>query len=293
MPQQDILYVIQELSKKLLSEYDEPHLATQSAWQLLELVTGYSQGHLFAIASINMTTEMQKKLDQWTHEITYNHKPIQYIIGWVPFLDLKIKVEPPVLIPRPETEEWVGKLIENISKTDSGAHFSILDLCTGSGCIALALAKAFPHAYVYATDISEQALQLAEKNAKNNHIYNIYFLKSDLYQNIPKNLAFDLIVANPPYIAESMYQTLDLSVTKWEDNNALFAAKNGLEIIEKIIKGAKKFLNTYKKNVSELWLEIDFNQAESVTKIFEKAGFKAIALKDLEHHNRVIIGTLS
>jgi release factor glutamine methyltransferase len=300
---QKVLQIIHELSQKLLNEFSE-HLAQQNAWQLLELATELSQTHLFAKKEIELTSEQQTNIDRWIHEIVYQHKPIQYILGTVPFLNLTIKVRPPILIPRPETEEWVGRLIDVLKLSFKHKTPLILDLCTGSGCIALALAKAFPSAYVYATDISEEALELAQENAKFNKITNVTFIKSDLYESIPQHLIFDLIVANPPYISEDAYRHLDPSVSKWEDKRALVASGNGLEIIEQIIEGAKKFLITSKKKSPQfspqvdssmsnmLWIEIGFDQAKQVLSLFKNAGFTALVSKDVAGRDRIISGKL-
>lgn len=282
------LLFIHELTQKLLPEYTLEHLAQESAWQLLELATGLDQATLFAQKELQLTAEQQHKVDQWVAEIVQKHKPIQYIIGSVPFIDLTIKVRPPVLIPRPETEEWCEKVIESLAM--SGVS-SILDLCTGTGCIALALAKAFPQAQIYASDISDIALKLAQENAELNKITNITFIKSDLYTNIP-DLQFDIIVANPPYIAPEEYKKLDPSVTQWEDKHALTAPDHGLEIIEKIIDDAKKFLKNDKKMAPQLWIEIDSNQGQAVSKICQKAALKATILKDLAGRDRVITASL-
>ena len=293
---------VHELAQKLLPEYKELHSAQQNAWLLLQFATGLSHAALLAQKELTLTPEQQIKLNQWVAEIVLEHKPIQYILGSVPFLDLIINVRPPILIPRPETEEWIERLIEemkNASLLDTIPTESlevggiILDLCTGSGCIALALAKAFPNAHIYATDISDQALQLAQENAQLNNISNVNFIKSDIYNNIPDNLQFDLIVANPPYITPQAYENLDPSVSQWEDFHALVAPKNGLEIISRIVSDAKKFLKIQKKSTPQLWIEIGFDQAEEVSKLFEKSAFTATTLKDIFGNDRVIMGTLS
>ena len=341
--------IIHDLTQQLLPEYGEIHQAQQSAWQLLELATNKNRAALIASSSIEITPEQQQKLDHWVHDIVHAHKPIQYILGSVPFLDLTINVRPPILIPRPETEEWVEKVIEeikraspgsfdtipshapeslrlsgstnsanhektkpdlkniqttaqpecfanvlmqqNVSKDPEKSPLKILDLCTGSGCIALALAQKFPHAQIVATDICSAALALAQENAILNNITNITFIQSDLYTAL-KGLTFDIIVVNPPYITPQAYQKLDPSVKNWEDRQALVAPQEGLEIIQRIANDAKKFISHEKSSIAQLWIEIGFDQADNVAKIVETAGFQATIIKDFAGHNRVITGKI-
>ena len=163
-------------------------------------------------------------------------------MGSTPFAGLEILTQPPVLIPRPETEEWTVNLIEQLQGLPD-KKLQILDLCTGSGCIALALADALPQAKIFGTDISDSALALANHNKIHNHIPNVEFLRSDLFAQIPQKFTFDLIVGNPPYIDEQEWNNLDPSVTQSEDKHALLAADHGLALIKKIIAAAPIILN--------------------------------------------------
>ena len=125
-------------------------------------------------------------------------EPVQYILGVTEFCGLKIQVGPGVLIPRPETELLAEEAIKIISKFDvrmTDCH--ILDLCTGTGCLALAIAKAFPEAHVYGTDISDSAMNFSKANAELNRIGNARFLQGSLFEPLEKNIRFDLIVSNP------------------------------------------------------------------------------------------------
>src|SRR3990172_9337879 len=126
-------------------------------------------------------------------------EPLQYILGHVDFLGLKIHVGKGVLIPRPETELLVEEAMEEIKKKGPGP-LHILDLCTGSGCVALALAREFPRAEVYAADVSKTGVRYAKKNAALNGLGNIMFLTGSLFRPVGNDLSFDLITANPPYI---------------------------------------------------------------------------------------------
>jgi len=186
-----------------------------------------------------------------------------------------------------ETEEWCENLIETLTQP-----ISILDLATGSGCIAIALAQAFPQSRIYATDIAGSALELAEKNAAYNKVSTIEFKKSDVYANIPPDLLFDLIVSNPPYIAPEEWESLDSSVSKWEDPKALAAPDHGLAIIKKIIKEAHIWLKKDRPhNIPSLVIEIGYLQGPAVKELMEQAGFKNVAIKkDLDGKDRTIWG---
>lgn len=275
------------LTQQLLPAYGEQHIAQHNAWFLLEYLTQKSRATLIAHPELQLTSAQENQLKTWVKEVIQDNKPIQYILGTVPFLDLTIKVRPPVLIPRPETEEWCAVLIEKLRSC--GHQFTMLDLCTGSGCIALALAQAFPKSSVYASDISPQALELAQENAHLNNITNVTFVHSDLYKAIPHQ-RFDLIVANPPYITPEEYRSLDASVTQWEDKKALVSDENGLHIIHEIIKNAPDFLQTTGHPCPQLWIEIGYKQADSVSNLFKKYGFEPHVLHDMYDNDRVITG---
>jgi len=158
----------------------------------------------------------------------------------------------------------------------------ILDLCTGSGCIALALAKAFPDAEIYGIDTSGAAIHYAEENAKNNGIQNVTFLKGSLFEPLTKkltsrisHLAFDLIISNPPYIKKGDIITLQPEVRDWEPDDALNGGEDGLEYYREIMSEAKNYL----KRDGLLMSEIGIDQAEAVKEIARGAGFENISLK--------------
>jgi len=225
----------------------------------------------------------KRQLEQWIKELVEEYKPIQYIIGSVPFCDLDILVEPPILIPRPETEEWV---VELISDSKNLSPLKILDLCTGSGCIALALAKAFREARVIGSDISEQAIALAQKNKDKAQLENVTFIESNLFEKITAQ-KFDLIVSNPPYISEDEWRGLDPSVREWEDKCALSALDEGLFLIKKIINEVPNFLN----DGGQLVLEIDRLQGEAVCTFMKSCGYTDVKIKkDFSRLDRVVTG---
>ena len=167
--------------------------------------------------------------------------------------------------------------------------------CTGSGCIALALGDALPKSQVYGTDINRDALSLAQENAKHNQISNVTFLYSDLFNEIPRDLRFDLIISNPPYIPEQDWATLDRSVSQWEDKRALIAEDQGMALIKKIIDAAPAYLKPnelLKKNgIAQLLIEIDETQGVAVSTYLENHGYTHITIaKDLEGKDRLASG---
>jgi len=282
------------IEKKLAQKYDDPILCTQYSWWILEALTKQKKEQLIARSIDDLSEEQLNQLDTWMLRLVDKSEPLQYIIGHTPFLDITILLEIPTLIPRPETEEMCANLIEQLQKLNN-QKLTILDIGTGTGCIALSLAHALPNAQVYATDISDAALKLAQTNAEQNKIKNVTFIKSDVYKGIPSGLTFDLIVSNPPYISKTEWDNLDDSVTQWEDRIALIADDKGLAIIKRIVKKAPAFLHENKEmarlNIAQLILEVGHTQGPSVAKLLENAGFDAITIKkDLEGKDRVVAG---
>ena len=205
--------------------------------------------------------------------------PVQYIVNKQSFYGMDFYVDSRVLIPQPDTECLVEEGLEFIKGKD---NTKVLDLCTGSGAIAIAIAKN-SDAIVYASDVSEDALDVAKLNA-NSLGSNITFIKSDLFNNI--NEKFDLIISNPPYIKTDVIDTLSNEV-KNEPRLALDGKEDGLYFYKEIIKNAKGFLNPNGK----LLFEIGFDQKESVTKLFEEEEYiNVYSKKDLAGLNRIVSG---
>lgn len=280
--------LVQNLAQQLLPVYEEITVATSNAWWIIETLTKKTKINLIRDSYFELTQDQQQTLTSWLYDILHNQKPLQYIIGEVPFLQLDLTIKPPILIPRPETEAWCAQLIVQLKASNQYPRM-ILDLCTGSGCIGLALAQAFPNSTVYATDINPHALDLARYNAQRNGLQNIIFIESDLFQAIPAELSFDLIVSNPPYIAQSEWQQLEPSVKLWEDHNALVAQDHGLALIKKIITQAPDFLSP----TAQVWIEIGYQQGTIVADFFKKRGFTEVnILSDLQNHDRVVHGKI-
>jgi release factor glutamine methyltransferase len=176
-------------------------------------------------------------------------------------------------------------------------NLTILDLATGSGCIALALAQALPRSTVYASDVSYQALELTKKNIQHNKVHNIIPLFSDLFYHLDPIISYDLIVANPPYIPESARKNLDESVIAWEDQNALFAGEDGLYYIKRIIDQALCFLkqnsDMSKNSIAQLVIEIDATQGDYAKEYMKHAGYHQVQiLQDFAGNDRIICGMI-
>ncbi len=286
----------QQIAQELQKKYQDQFLCTQYAWWALAAITEQSKTDLLMQRKITLTQEQCDTLNSWVKSQVEHHIPLQYLLGSVPFIDCDILVEPPVLIPRPETEGWCLELIKDLEQMPHH-DFRILDLCTGSGCIAIALAKTFPQAQIYASDISDQALALAQKNADRNEV-SINLISSDLFASIPKDLIFDIIISNPPYVSEHEWRQLDPSVKTWEDTIALVAPDNGLGLIKQIITESIAFLDKNSEmasyDIPQLIIEIGQTQGESVKKAFEKAGYKNVEIKKDEYGNdRIAVGYIN
>ena len=210
-------------------------------------------------------------------------KPIQYINGGVSFCDLWFEVNNSTLIPRPETEV----LIEYIVNKYTNTRIKVIDLGTGSGNIAIVLAKKI-EAEVYAVDLSESALETAKRNAKKHNVSDkIKFYNNDWLSDL-KLEKVDVIVSNPPYIAEEEWHLLPNNVACYEPKLALFGGKKGLDHYEQIIGSSGSYL----VSGGQLIFEIGWNQGKLVCDLMENIGiFKDIkVLKDKEQRNRVVLG---
>ncbi|NQN49462.1 peptide chain release factor N(5)-glutamine methyltransferase [Streptococcus suis] len=195
----------------------------------------------------------QELLNQIFQQLS-QHRPAQYIIGKADFHDLKFAVDERVLIPRPETEE----LVDLILQENSRAGLRILDIGTGSGAIAISLAKARPDWEVVAVDISEDALAVAQENARSNQV-SVQFIQSDVLQAVTGQ--FDIIVSNPPYISPDDKDEVGANVLTSEPHLALFAEEDGLAIYRQIAEQAGTFL----KENGKLYFEIGYKQGQALT----------------------------
>ena len=234
----------------------------------------------FVFALQQEVTDKEKLFVEEIYQQLAAHKPAQYIIGYADFFGMHLTVDERVLIPRPETEE----LVELILAENPETNLSVLDIGTGSGAIALALAKNRPDWSVTAADISQEALDLASENAKNQKL-NIFFKKSDCFGEISEK--YDIIVSNPPYISRKDASDVGLNVLHSEPHLALFADEDGLAIYRRIAEDAKDYL----EDGGKIYLEIGYKQGQSVPDFFRKhlPEKRVRTLKDQFGQDRMVV----
>ena len=214
--------------------------------------------------------------------------PVQYLLGKTSFYGLNFEVNPAVLIPRPETEELVDWIIKSNLKGQNSKSLKILDIGTGSGCIAISLAKNIPNAQVFAIDVSEKALATAQKNAEVNKV-KVTFLNKNILETADLEQQFDIIVSNPPYVRNLEKEEIKKNVLDNEPHLALFVEDNDALIFY------KKIAELAQKNLSEngqLFFEINQYLGQEMFELLEKMNFKNIELrKDIYGNDRMILGT--
>ena len=234
----------------------------------------------FIFALQQEVTEEEKQLVEEIYTKLVAHIPAQYIIGYAEFYGMQLKVDERVLIPRPETEE----LVEFILSENPKDNLNVLDIGTGSGAIALALAKNRPDWSITAADISQDALELAMENAKTQDL-NLSFIKSDCFSEISSK--YDIIVSNPPYISREDQEEVGLNVLHSEPHLALFADEDGLAIYRRIAEDSKDYLN----DGGKIYLEIGYKQGQSVPALFmENLPEKRVrTLKDQFGQDRMVV----
>ena len=234
----------------------------------------------FVFALQQEVTEEEKQFVEEIFKKLAAHIPAQYIIGHAEFFGMQLKVDERVLIPRPETEE----LVELILAENPDKNLSVLDIGTGSGAIALALAKNRPDWSVKAADISQDALDLSLENANAQNL-NLSFIKSDCFSEISSK--YDIIVSNPPYISREDQEEVGLNVLHSEPHLALFADEDGLAIYRRIAEDSKDYLN----DGGKIYLEIGYKQGQSVPTLFmENLPEKRVrTLKDQFGQDRMVV----
>ena len=234
----------------------------------------------FVFALQQEVTEEEKQFVEEIYKKLAAHIPAQYIIGHAEFFGMQLKVDERVLIPRPETEELVDLILtENPEK-----NLKVLDIGTGSGAIALALAKNRPDWSVTAADISQDALELATENAKSQDL-DLTFIRTDCFSEISSK--YDIIVSNPPYISRADEVEVGLNVLHSEPHLALFADEDGLAIYRRIAEDSKDYLN----DGGKIYLEIGYKQGQSVPALFmENLPEKRVrTLKDQFGQDRMVV----
>ena len=250
---------------------------------LMQYVLKIDRNHLIINRDYEVDIDEEKKYKAYIEEIIKS-KPVQYITNNQDFMKLNFYVDENVLIPQPDTEILVEEVIKNI---DPKENIKILDMCTGSGCIGISLAKYIENVKVTLVDISQKTIEIAKKNAIQNNVEDkSEFIQSNMFENIREK--FDIIVSNPPYIKTDVIQTLDKQVQK-EPHIALDGGKDGLDFYKILINESYKYL----KKGGKIFLEIGYDQKQEVENLVKQSKkYKKIeAIKDLSQNDRVIILT--
>lgn len=216
---------------------------------------------------------IQTTLDSWI-ERRIAGEPFQYIVGSVLFYDIELLVGPGVLIPRPETELLVERALHLLKEVPAGG--CLLDLCTGSGAIALAIASERPDIHCIGVDLSPEALRWARLNKERLGVSNCEFLEGDLFKPLTSGMRFDIITANPPYVAPDEYLDLPSEVKDYEPRMALEADEDGLLLEREIIRQAPQWL----KNGAPLILEMGESQGCALAAQFARCGYGSISIRN-------------
>ena len=268
---------------QIFKDFEEKLIAQGEEAESLSFVYRSLKNLSFTDFVFTLQQEVTEEEKQFVEEIfkkLANHIPAQYIIGHAEFFGMQLKVDERVLIPRPETEE----LVELILAENLKDNLKVLDIGTGSGAIALALAKNRPDWSVTAADISQDALDLSLENANSQNL-NLSFIKSDCFSEISSK--YDIIVSNPPYISRADEVEVGLNVLHSEPHLALFADEDGLAIYRRIAEDSKDYLN----DGGKIYLEIGYKQGQSVPALFmENLPEKRVrTLKDQFGQDRMVV----
>lgn len=252
--------------------------AEVDAWYLLEFVTGLTRTQYFMRLQETLASTREERYRECIAQ-RCNHIPLQHITGVQEFMGLLFQVNEHVLIPRQDTEVLVESVLEILQP-----NMHVLDMCTGSGCIAVSLAKHSVCEEVMGVDISESALKMAMANAKKQDV-RVKFVQSDLFSQVEGK--FDVIVSNPPYIPTAVIDKLQEEVKLHDPMLALDGREDGLYFYRKIVAEASRYL----KKRGRLYFEIGHDQGLDVKKLMEEAGFVDVSIKkDLAGLDRVVFG---
>ncbi len=293
----------------VLSPLDESSLRPRNRWTVLSLIDwstqhlsqqGFDEARLHVEILLAYTLNFSR-LQLYTHfdkplapdELSrfkelfkrrLAHEPLQYIIGETEFMGLPLFVDSRVLIPRPETEQLVERVLDAI-KSLNKEKVAVLDIGTGSGNIPIAVAKFAPKANITAMDVSADALAVAKENASRNGIGNINFVRADIFSDTLPPKTFDVIVSNPPYIALKEFLSLLPEVRDFEPRIATTDEGDGLKFIRRIAYVAVQQLN----DGGFLLIEIAYNQSEQAAHILQQAGLRDVEVfQDFAGHPRIL-----
>ena len=233
------------------------------------LLAGVVESHPICSGGSELLPE-QMRIFEAQLERRLQGEPLQYVMGTAAFYCIELEVGPGVLIPRPETEQLVELALAHASQ-----GVEVLDLCTGSGAIALAMAACRPDSHFTGVDISPEALAYARRNQQRLQLANVEFLEGDLFAPLSPPRRFGLITANPPYVSQADYEGLERVVRDYEPALALLGGQDGLDLIRRILDGAGRFLQPGGWLLSEIGEE----QGEAVRALALKAGFGQVQIR--------------
>lgn len=271
--------LLSRIEKVLSCRYDERELKYVSKALCLELLH-ISQTTFYLKDEVNLSLEKKELLDSALHRLIEG-EPLQYVIGRTQFCGLSLMVDSNVLIPRPETGELIDWICESIQEKD----IHLLDIGTGSGCIAIAISKRFHSWKIYGWDISQEALSIANKNNIENGT-SVTFSRCDILSDIESDVMYDIIVSNPPYITDSERKEMEDTVINYEPHEALFVPDSSPLLFYKSIAIFGK--NNLKKK-GHLFFEINPLFADEIKEMLDELGYENIVFrKDIFGKTRMI-----
>ncbi|MGI8637458.1 MAG: peptide chain release factor N(5)-glutamine methyltransferase [Segetibacter sp.] len=284
-----IHHAYKQLLAQLYEVYDNRE-AANIADMVIEHVTGQRKIDRILYKDLPVNTTQQEQLEKATAELLQS-RPVQYVLGEAWFKEMKLTVNEHVLIPRPETEELVEWIINDIKRSGNEA-VSLLDIGTGSGCIPIAIRKKIPQVAVSAIDVSDDALQVAILNSIEQKVL-VDFLHLDFLDEREWNQLgkYNIVVSNPPYIKQSEEDLMRKNVLKYEPYKALFVPDEDALLFYKAIV---KFSLTHLKPLGYVYVEINETLGEEVISLFKNHGFRDVILKkDMQGKDRMVSATLS
>lgn len=284
MNQKTVQRVLNEATDLLIkAENSNPR---QEAIMLMEYALGLSKIEILTYPNKIITDE---EYNMYIDKIKRRQKkePLQYITARQEFMGIDFEVNPSVLIPRQDTEVLIETIVSKFKSNNKYPINQVLDVCTGSGCIAISLSKLININSIIALDLSEKALDVAKRNAEKNKVNNIQFIESNMFSNLSEDLynQFDIVVSNPPYIPTDDIDYLMDEVRIHEPMLALDGMEDGLFFYRILAKESKKYLN----DNGMIFLEIGYDQGEKVRELLLEEGYNNIEIiKDLANLNRVV-----
>lgn len=266
--------------QELESLYEKDEIRSM-IYSIIEHFTGYDLMKILTYKDELKVSESELLKINFAIKDLKKEKPLQQIIGYCEFLDVRIEVNQHVLIPRVETEEIVQRVIK---ENKGRKNLKIADICCGSGCIAIALKKAFPDANIYAYDISEEAIKKSKENAEKNK-EKINFFKENILKSKEKNQEFNIIVSNPPYVRESEKALMKNNVLLYEPHLALFVSDEDPLIFY------KKILDFSNRNLAKngkIYMEINENLGKETELLFKNFNYQTSIIKDIRGKDRLL-----